>query len=376
MKNAASLLIFLCALAAFAIAGDFKTEVITTSTGPFLLDVPDHHFLRIYNFTQDGGTMRGVVIAAAATPTPIPTATPTPTPTPTPIQTDLTATKTDNVGGHATFPNPWTWKITIANSGGMSGSFPSGQTILSDNLPNSTITYGMPSVSNAVSVTNSSSINCSITGSDLTCTASGATVMIGSGGSFDISFSANATATGSYANPRVGGGCSVDPGNVVPESNEGNNACADTVVSGTPTPAPTPTPPPRAVMTATIISSNSASAPEFIKHVIIDGPTQITVTCPDLSATCVLTYKREPESTPTTLATATPTPTTTTTSTSSTTTSSQGTIVFDAAPSKDGITDLPTPTPMPTTPEPVATSTPTPTPTATPLITPTPTPTP
>ena len=90
MKNAASLLIFLSALTAFA-AGEIKTVVITNST--FSLDVPDHHFLRIYNFTQEGGSTRGVVIAAAATPTatptpnPTPTGTPTATPTPTPTAT-------------------------------------------------------------------------------------------------------------------------------------------------------------------------------------------------------------------------------------------------------------------------------------------------
>src|SRR5260370_12399914 len=86
MKNAASLLIFLSALTAFA-AGEIKTVVITNST--FSLDVPDHHFLRIYNFTQEGGSTRGVVIAAAATPTATPIATPTPTamPTPTPTAT-------------------------------------------------------------------------------------------------------------------------------------------------------------------------------------------------------------------------------------------------------------------------------------------------
>src|SRR5713101_9107766 len=88
MKNAASLLIFLSALTAFA-AGEIKTVVITNST--FSLDVPDHHFLRIYNFTQEGGSTRGVVIAAAATPTATPIATPTPAatamPTPTPTAT-------------------------------------------------------------------------------------------------------------------------------------------------------------------------------------------------------------------------------------------------------------------------------------------------
>src|SRR6266702_1234506 len=91
MKNAASLLIFLSALTAFA-AGSFKTVVITNST--LNIDVPDHHFLRIYNFTQEGGSTRGVVIAAAATPTATPTPTPTPTPT-APPRAVLTATMID-----------------------------------------------------------------------------------------------------------------------------------------------------------------------------------------------------------------------------------------------------------------------------------------
>ena len=69
MKNAASLFIFLCATAALLIAGDIKTKVIAGGTS-FSTDVPDHFHLRIFNFTQDGGTTRGVVIASAATPTP------------------------------------------------------------------------------------------------------------------------------------------------------------------------------------------------------------------------------------------------------------------------------------------------------------------
>src|SRR6266705_1491422 len=89
MKNAASLLIFVCALGTVAIASSFNTVVITNST--LSINVPDHHFLRIYNFTQEGGSTRGVVIAAAATPTATPIATPTPAatamPTPTPPAT-------------------------------------------------------------------------------------------------------------------------------------------------------------------------------------------------------------------------------------------------------------------------------------------------
>ena len=85
MKKAASLLIFVCAAAAFAADG-IKTVVITNSA--FSIDIADHRYLKIYNFTQDNDgsfiTERGVVIAAAATPAPSPTPTPTSTPTPTP----------------------------------------------------------------------------------------------------------------------------------------------------------------------------------------------------------------------------------------------------------------------------------------------------
>src|SRR5262249_31838113 len=70
----------------------------------------------------------------------------------------------------------------------------------------------------------------SIASSDLTCTASGGTVIIGATtGSFQAQFSATPSATGSFANPRAAGTCAVDPNNNVTETNEGNNACSDTV---------------------------------------------------------------------------------------------------------------------------------------------------
>ena len=65
MKNAASLLIFLGATAAIVLAGDVQTRVVTNTTS-LLVDVPDHFHLRIFNFTQERGSTRGVVIAAAA----------------------------------------------------------------------------------------------------------------------------------------------------------------------------------------------------------------------------------------------------------------------------------------------------------------------
>ena len=43
----------------FVFAGGFRSKVITTS--PLTIPVPDDRFLKITNFTQEGGTERGVV---------------------------------------------------------------------------------------------------------------------------------------------------------------------------------------------------------------------------------------------------------------------------------------------------------------------------
>jgi hypothetical protein len=43
----------------FVLAGGFKSKIITTS--PLTITVPDDRFLKITNFTQEGGTERGVV---------------------------------------------------------------------------------------------------------------------------------------------------------------------------------------------------------------------------------------------------------------------------------------------------------------------------
>jgi len=45
--------------AGFVFAGGFKSKVITTS--PVTITAPDDRFLKITNFTQEGGTERGVV---------------------------------------------------------------------------------------------------------------------------------------------------------------------------------------------------------------------------------------------------------------------------------------------------------------------------
>ena len=60
---AARCLIALVILAAatFAFAGPFKSRIITGTNSALAITVPDDHFLKITNFTQQGGTDRGVV---------------------------------------------------------------------------------------------------------------------------------------------------------------------------------------------------------------------------------------------------------------------------------------------------------------------------
>ena len=46
--------------AGFVFAGGFKSKIITSS--PLTITVPEDRFLKITNFTQEGGTERGVVL--------------------------------------------------------------------------------------------------------------------------------------------------------------------------------------------------------------------------------------------------------------------------------------------------------------------------
>src|SRR6267143_84357 len=94
MKRDAWLGIFICATVSLAVASSFKSVVITNST--LTINLPGHHFLQIYNFTQEGGIERGLVFASASTATPAPIATSTAPPTPTPPpRAVLTATLID-----------------------------------------------------------------------------------------------------------------------------------------------------------------------------------------------------------------------------------------------------------------------------------------
>jgi hypothetical protein len=53
------LLVFFLVNTGFVFAGGFKSKIITTSS--LTIPVPDDRFLKITNFTQEGGTERGVV---------------------------------------------------------------------------------------------------------------------------------------------------------------------------------------------------------------------------------------------------------------------------------------------------------------------------
>ena len=45
--------------ASFVFAGELKSHIITNS--PLMITIPDNHFLKVTNFTQEGGVDRGVL---------------------------------------------------------------------------------------------------------------------------------------------------------------------------------------------------------------------------------------------------------------------------------------------------------------------------
>jgi hypothetical protein len=49
------------AAATVGVANPFKSKIITGTDSTLVISVPDDHFLKITNFTQEGGTDRGVV---------------------------------------------------------------------------------------------------------------------------------------------------------------------------------------------------------------------------------------------------------------------------------------------------------------------------
>lgn len=140
---------------------------------------------------------------------------------------DLTVTKSNNVSGIVNLGASFIWTLTISNSGSAGpASFANGQTLLTDDLPSAGY-YSVGSVTNAGGTTGT--INCAIAVGALNCTASGI-VTIPPGGSFSVPITVTPTMSGSLDNPRSGGMCRVDPGNVIAEINEANNDASNSVI--------------------------------------------------------------------------------------------------------------------------------------------------
>ncbi|MCE1252325.1 MAG: carboxypeptidase regulatory-like domain-containing protein, partial [Anaerolineae bacterium] len=140
---------------------------------------------------------------------------------------ELAITKSNNTSGNGVIGTPFTWTITVTNTGTADATFTDGWKIITDTLP-ANATYGTPTVSGTpVNITNSANISCSITTGVLTCSASGADVTVGADtGSFSVSFTATPTASGTLSNTAA-----VDPDTHITESNESNNSStADVVV--------------------------------------------------------------------------------------------------------------------------------------------------
>lgn len=209
-----------------------------------------------------------------------------------PLAPDLTATKTNNVGGSVTFGNTFSWTLTVGNAANAgTATFADGQTLLTDDLPTSGATYAVGAVTKAGTA---GTINCVIGANTLSCTASGAVTIPSSlqgtvsvtnasatvtgagtafttqlaagsiisingvrytvlsiqsdtqltlaaiyagataGGlvipaSFSVPVTVTPTAGGSLVNPKSGGACKANPAAAIAEIDQTNNDCADTV---------------------------------------------------------------------------------------------------------------------------------------------------
>jgi hypothetical protein len=215
---------------------------------------------------------------------------------------DLTAVKTNDVSGNATTNVPFNWKIRVQNSGSASASFASGNTILTDNLPNNNVTYGSTTVTKSDG-TVTGTISCSINSSEnLVCTASGGSVVIPAGKYFDVSFPTTFSTTGSKVNPRTGTGspvCKVDANNAVTESDDSNNTCSDTVTVANVQTATNPTLPQACGLDIALVLDSSGSIDSgeltsmknafkaFVDALLPSTPTQFSVTDFDDTAAVV-----------------------------------------------------------------------------------------
>ncbi len=150
---------------------------------------------------------------------------------------DLTVVKNNSVSGVTELANgAFNWSLNAANGGDADAIFSSGDLILTDNLPNTGVSYGTPVVSGQSGISGSGSIGCSIVSFNLSCTASGGGISIAAAsGAFTVTIPSTPSVAGSLFNPRAAGTCAIDPDGNIAEGDETNNSCSDTVtVNGSP----------------------------------------------------------------------------------------------------------------------------------------------
>lgn len=151
------------------------------------------------------------------------------------VPSDLIITKTNNLtDATGTTNQSFVWKIRIDNVGLDDANFHENEFILTDNLPNTNVTYGTPSIATN-NVTGSSYITCQISSYNLTCKVNNnKNVTIKIGGYVEVSFTTTFSTNGTKTNPRTGGICKVDPNDTIHELTETNNTCTDTVTINSP----------------------------------------------------------------------------------------------------------------------------------------------
>ncbi len=262
---------------------------------------------------------------------------------------DLTVAKTDNTGGNGTVGNPFNWTLTVSNAGNLAAAFTTTQVILRDPLPSGPA-YGSPVAGNFVNITNSGSISCSIAADVLACTASGATVTIGTGGSFTVTFSATPAAAGTLINTAT-----VDPNNNIVEGGESNNSDTDTVTVIEPA-----TPTPTSTATETLTATPSITPTPTPTVTLTETPTETETPTRTHTPTVTLTETPTETETPTRTHTPTVTLTATPTETETPTRTHTPTVTLTETPTE---TETPTRTHTPTV---TLTETPTETETETP----------
>ena len=146
---------------------------------------------------------------------------------------DLMLEKTNDVSGEAIVKSAFEWTFAVENVGEEDAIFETGEVIFADNLPIGAV-YALKSVSNFNHITNSDKIYCvvykDLSETQLQCSAKdtvgiGYKVADGDLGSFEVVLEVIPQSTAGLASAS----CVVDGDDVVLETNETNNTCADSV---------------------------------------------------------------------------------------------------------------------------------------------------